>query len=63
MIDHCLLYTDKAGFADWQNIVKKSNGRNGFWRKYARKKMRRVANQLLNGIRPNLKLGEYDELA
>lgn len=57
MIDHCLLYDDMAGFEDWKALVSKSNGRSGFWRRYARRKMRRVAKQLLNGIRPNVHLG------
>lgn len=57
MIDSDLLYSDDAGYDDWKRIVSKSKIRDGFWRKYARRKMRRVAKQLLDGIRPNIYLG------
>jgi hypothetical protein len=59
MIDHPLLYSDEAGFEDWKRLVEEANDpTDSFWRKYARRKMRRVEKQLLRGIRPNINLGE-----
>ena len=61
MIDHELLYSDKAGYEDWKQIVDMANeGEESFWRKYARRKMRRVAKQLLAGVRPNIYLGSCE---
>lgn len=57
MIDHPILYSDNIGSAEWNRLVTKANGRDGFWRRYARRKMRRVVKQLLEDIKPNIYLG------
>lgn len=53
-IDHPLLYSDEPFSTEWEELVKQSNSKRPFWRRYARRKMRRVAKELLRGIRPRI---------
>lgn len=53
-IDHPILYSDDYATEEWQEILEQSKGKQGFWRRYARRKMRRVARELLKGIRPRI---------
>jgi len=56
-IDHPVLYSDDFINDEWKELIEKSNGHDGFWRKYARRKMRRVVKELLNDIRPRIIMG------
>ncbi len=61
MIDHELLYSDKAGYKDWKRIMDAAKeDEHSYWRTYARKKLRRIAKQLLAGVRPNVYLGNNE---
>ena len=53
-IDHPILYSDEVYNQQWMELVRLSNGRDGFWRKYGRRKMRRVVKELLRGVRPRI---------
>jgi len=54
-IDDSILYTDNSNQDDWQDLVGQSQCKSAYWRRYARKKMRRVAKELLRGIKPRIK--------
>lgn len=56
-IDHPVLYSDDFINDEWKGLIDKSDGRSGFWRKYARRKMRRVVRELLSDVRPRITLG------
>jgi len=54
-IDHTVLYSDDGFSAEWRILVERANvSHNSFWRRYARRKMRRVAKELLRGVRPRI---------
>jgi len=55
-IDDPILYSDDSNQDDWQELLAQSNSRSHFWRRYARRKMRRVTKELLRGIRPRIKM-------
>lgn len=55
-IDHPILYSDDIFSEEWKDLVEQSNCKDGFWRKYARRKMRRVVKELLRGVRPRIQL-------
>lgn len=56
-IDHPVLYSDDFSNNEWEELIKKSDGNSGFWRRYARRKMRRIAKELLSGVRPRIAMG------
>lgn len=53
-IDHPILYSDNVFSSEWEELIKQSNSKKTFWRRYARRKMRRVAKELLKGVRPRI---------
>lgn len=54
-IDHHVLYSDYGFSAEWERLVERAaSPNNGFWRRYARRKMRRTVKELLKGIRPRI---------
>jgi len=55
-IDHPILYSDAVFEKEWEELIEQSNSRDGFWRKYARRKMRRVVKELLRGVKPRIHL-------
>lgn len=55
-IDDPILYSDEVASEEWKRLVEESNGPKSFRRRYARRKMRRVINELLRGIRPRINL-------
>jgi hypothetical protein len=55
-IDHPILYSDDVYEEEWKELVEQSSCRSGFWRRYARRKMRRVVKELLKGVRPRIEL-------
>jgi len=58
-IDHPVLYTDDFTDNKWLMLVERANGQGGFWRKYARRKMRRVVKELLNNVRPRIETWSF----
>jgi len=57
-IDHTVLYSDKGFSAEWRRLVECANSSdNSFWRRYARRKMRRTVKELLRGVRPRIMYG------
>ena len=56
-IDHPLLYSDDFINHKWDKISKMSNSHDVYWRKYARRKMRRITKELLVGVRPRISMG------
>lgn len=57
-IDHPVLYSDYGFSAEWRALVERAEAsKNSFWRRYARRKMRRTVRELLRGIRPRVLLG------
>lgn len=56
-IDHPVLYSDDFANEEWRELVERADGNNGFWRRYARRKMRRIVKELLNGVRPRITMG------
>ena len=56
-IDHPVLYSDDFANDEWEELVGRSNSRDGFWRRYARRKMRRISKELLAGVRPRIIMG------
>ena len=55
-IDNQVLYSDNSNDDEWQELIRQSRSKSSYWRRYARRKMRRVEKELLRGIRPRLKL-------
>jgi len=53
-IDHPVLYSDSYFHPEWEKLVEQSEGRSNYQRRFARRKMRRVINELLRGIRPRI---------
>jgi len=54
-IDHDILYTDKGFSMEWRRLVEQADYcQDGFWRRFARRKMRRTVKELLRGIRPRI---------
>lgn len=54
-IDHGILYSDSGFGAEWDRLVERANhSKDGFWRRYARRKMRRTVKELLRGVRPRI---------
>ena len=54
-LDHDILYSDEGGSEEWRRLVDRAtNDTSSFWRKYARRKMRRSVKQLLAGVRPRI---------
>jgi hypothetical protein len=53
-IDDSILYTDDSNQDDWQELLSQSRCKSRYWRRYAKKKMRRVAKELLRGIKPRI---------
>ena len=54
-IDHDVLYSDFGFSAEWSILVERANANhNGFWRTYARRKLRRTVRELLKGVRPRV---------
>ena len=52
-IDHAILYSDDGFNAEWRRLVGRANAEHdSFWRRYARRKMRRTVKELLRGVRP-----------
>jgi len=56
-IDHPILYSDNFSNPEWELLVEQSNSNDGFWRRYARRKMRRVVKELLKGTKPRIAMG------
>ena len=57
-IDHPVLYSYNGCDEDWRRLVIDSElSNNSFWRRYARRKMRRSVKQLLVGTRPRISMG------
>ena len=56
-IDHPVLYSDDFANDEWEQIIERSNSHDGFWRRYARRKMRRITKELLRGVRPRITMG------
>ena len=57
-IDHPILYSDDVFNLEWKELIEQSSCQSSFWRKYARRKMRRVAKELLRGVRPRIELSD-----
>lgn len=55
-IDHPVLYSDDFANDEWEKLIERSSG-NGFWRRYARRKMRRVIKELLRDVNPRIAMG------
>ena len=55
-IDNPILFSDDNNQDDWQELIEQSQCRSAYWRKYAKRKMRRVVKELLKGVRPRLYL-------
>jgi hypothetical protein len=55
-IDDPILYSDDSNQDDWQDLIVQLDSRSQFWRRYAKRKMRRIAKELLRGIRPRIKM-------
>jgi len=55
-IDHDVLYSDDTGSKDWRRLNELANCPSTYWRKYARRKMRRIVRELLRGVRPRIQL-------
>ena len=55
-IDDQILYSDDSNQDDWRDLVEQSQCRSPFWRRYAKRKMRRVVKELLKGVRPRIQL-------
>lgn len=53
-IDHPILYNDNTNNGDWQDLKEQSRCRSKFWRKHAKRKMRRVVKELLRGVKPRI---------
>jgi len=53
-IDHPILYSDNYYSQEWEELVNQADGDSSFWRRYARRKMRRISKELLKGIRPRI---------
>jgi hypothetical protein len=59
-IEHDVLYSDFGFSTEWSRLVEQANSsKNGFWRTYARRKMRRTIKELLRGIRPRVIVAGY----
>ena len=56
-IDHPVLYSDDFIDNKWERAVEYATSHDVYWRKYAKKKMRRIIKELLNGIRPRIASG------
>lgn len=55
-IDQDVLYSDNCGSKEWRELNELANCPSAFWRKYAKRKMRRVIKELLRGVRPRIQL-------
>jgi len=53
-IDHPVLYSDTVYSPDWERLQEQATCRSKFWRKYAKRKMRRVVKELLRGVNPRI---------
>lgn len=53
-IDHPILYSDNCYSEEWQDLISQSECNSSFWRRYARRKMRRISKELLKGVRPRI---------
>lgn len=54
-IDHDVLYSDDGFSVEWRRLVERANvSHDSFWRRYARRKMRRTVKELLRGVRPRV---------
>lgn len=56
-ISHPVLYSDNFIDNEWSLLLEKMESRSKFWRKYAKRKMRRIVRELLNGTRPRISMG------
>ncbi len=55
-IDDPILYDDDSNQDDWQELLSQSRCNSRFWRRYAKRKMRRVVRELLRGVKPRIQL-------
>jgi hypothetical protein len=54
-IDHPILYSDDFYSQEWQELVDQSQCNSSYWRRYARRKMRRISKELMKGVRPRMR--------